>query len=1148
MKNTLKFLGIGFALVLLVMSQQFSTTPAAEAVNKVAENDVQWLSIGGGATGTANAATKATKVKYYAPSDIASFFIRDDVLNSVTTGQTEFKADDVNQADVTITVDADADCSNAGAEAGECFNLQTAVDNPKAELDATEQTTAGVTSTAYAGANTPLVPGSLIVKKGDLELTDFKHKDETAGKFSFATAHVIGDGDATQGTAANKSVIASYSFNTQQTYANSGSSDLNALRAKVTSTSDSTGEWIAITETDSEGGAHNAAATAANNSSIFVGRVAFSTDAAAAAAGTVSGGVRTVWVADGDTVTVTYYAKGTDANADGDLAASEVGAVIDTATFTIDAAKPTVTNISPADGTLTKDTSPQISFTIEDSGIGFESTSATIGNHVDLSINGCTVLDSELNASSHSTSSITITYDLATTKKFSDLAVRDTGANIAAGACTLNGAVATTRSGTHANGPGGFGVVTDGNQADTTLDRTINGTKFTWEIIARDDAGNTNTITGTKLEVYMDSVIPTVSSVTGASKWDAVAKAPTTTDAADTIQILMSESIDPATVDISDFVVSGTGVTDSTISAVSLAGDDATTNKYIYLTLGADLGPNATPKVELVGQISDLAGNVFKVPSGDSDGKVDFGTAATDGVKSTISNIAIDDKSLDTLEKATMTFTANENLVTSGSTAEPACTCVYVFGDTDNNAATGFVPQADNSDANLKNFIKVDVELTSTQNGKATFTQGTSPISKTPGIYGVLVRGRDAAGNIGLGGLTKVTNEDISSKFTSAVNSGTPITVKLKNGPIGDPDAGANIDLRTGTITVTDDGASVTPTLTNINWSEAEEITFTLGSNVAAGSQVRLTYHYFSPESVIEVDTAAPTVTVTPSADSSTEDARTRISFAFDEDEYAFDSMTTVTVTKAELKNVSTKEVTDILPSLITSDNKNFYYKPTSDLAVGQYEVKVSAKDTNANALTDSTSKFTVVERSKTTVAMEAGWNLISLPGTPVDTDINSVITNTETTTVLTYDPSTPGGWLTAVRDGGSLVGTLTTMDASKGYWIYQEDGDDIKTLIPGSTSGVQQVPPSISLVKGWNLVPMVTLNLATTAVEADDYFANVDWNKAKGWKADKALWYDINKGVDIVDIDSDGSVETEDLNPGDGYWLFANKAGTLVP
>ena len=1146
MKNLLKFLGISFALVLLVMSQQFSATPAAEAA--VAEDDVQWLSIGGGTAGTANAATKGTKVKYYAPSDIASFFIRDTALNTVTKGLTRYSCTG------SPTVIPDNEGHNLTATAsdpvgGACTTTE--------HLDDASETASSV----YAGAATPLVSGTLTLKKGNVVLP-IDNINESTGTFLINGASGYEAAAATMGKAY-------YSFNTQQTYSDSvGTSDLLGLRAKIVSTSDSTGEWVDIIETDSEGGAHDAAAASSNDTNLFVGRIAFSTDAAHAAANTNNGaGVETIWVADGDTVTVTYYAAGSDADSSNTLEASEVGAVIDTATFTVDALKPTITNVSPADGTLTKDTSPQISFTIEDSGIGFESTSSTIGNHVDMKINGCTVLDSELNASSHSTSSITITYDLISTKKFSDQAVQVSGANIAAGACNT-AAAATTRSGTHANGPGGFGVVTTGVQADTTLDRTINGTKFTWEIIARDDAGNAHTITGNKLEVYMDSVVPTVTSVTGASKWDPVAKAPTTTGAANSIQILMAESIDASTVSPTDFVVSGTGVTDTTITAVSLAGDDATANRYIYLTMGADLGPNATPKVELVGQISDLAGNVFKVPSGDADGKVDVGTA-TDGVKSTISSISIDDKSLDSLEKATLTFTANENLVTSGSTAAPNCTCIYVYGDTDNNAQTGFVPQADNSDANLKNFIKVDVELTDTKNGKASVTQATSPISKTPAIYGLLIRGRDAAGNIGLGGLTKVTNEDISSKFTSAVGANSAVTVKLKNGPIGDPDAGANIDLRTGTITVTDDGVNNVATLTNINWSEAEEITFTLADAVAAGSQVRLTYHYFDAGSVVEVDTTAPTVTVTPGADSSTEDARTRISFAFDEDEYAFDSMTTVEVTKAELKNVSTKEVTDILSSLITSDDKNFYYKPTSDLALGQYEVKVSAKDANANALTDSTSKFTVVERSKTTVAMEAGWNLISLPGTPSDTAINSVITNNETTTVLTYDPSIPGGWLTAVRDGGELVGTLTTMDASKGYWVFQEDGDDIKTLIPGSTSGVQQVPPAIALAKGWNLVPMVTLNLATTFVEADTYFANIDWNKAKGWNAKTEKWFDVLKNQDIVDADEDGLVEldadangvdantgahannTHDLNdlvPGKGYWVFANKAGTIIP
>jgi hypothetical protein len=296
------------------------------------------------------------------------------------------------------------------------------------------------------------------------------------------------------------------------------------------------------------------------------------------------------------------------------------------------------------------------------------------------------------------------------------------------------------------------------------------------------------------------------------------------------------------------------------------------------------------------------------------------------------------------------------------------------------------------------------------------------------------------------------------------------------------------------------------------------------------------------------MDETAPSLVVAPTNDATTENVRQRITLTFDEDEYGGDTFVTTTVTKATLTDPDDVE-TDILADLITSDSKSYYYKPGADLALGQYTVKVKAEDANGNAMAEATSKFTVKERSKTTVAMEAGWNLISMPGTPADTAINTVIDNTEVTTVLTYDPSVPGGWLTAVRDGDSLVGTLATIDASRGYWVYQEDGDDIKVDIPGSTSGVQQVPPAIPLVKGWNLVPMVALNNATAYIEADDYFANVDWNKAKGWNASTEQWYDIVKAQDIVDVDfADGDTEAFDLGPGRGYWIFANKAGTLVP
>ena len=198
MKNILKFLGISLALVLLVMSQQFSATPAEAAV---AEDDVQWLSIGGGTAGTANAATKADKVKYYAPGDTASFFIRDADLNSVTKGLTKY----------TCAAGGTAIADNVvhGLIAAASLPVGAACTTTE-HLDDTAMTASSV----YAGANTPLVPGTLTLKMGNIVL-GIDAINESTGAYALdnaATAYA--NADATIGKAY-------YSFNTQQTYANS---------------------------------------------------------------------------------------------------------------------------------------------------------------------------------------------------------------------------------------------------------------------------------------------------------------------------------------------------------------------------------------------------------------------------------------------------------------------------------------------------------------------------------------------------------------------------------------------------------------------------------------------------------------------------------------------------------------------------------------------------------------------------------------------------------------------------------------------------------------------------------------------------------------------------------------------------------------
>ena len=89
MKNTLKFLSIGLALVVLVMSQQFSASEPVEAA--LAEDAVKFQSDGSVGSGqSANALTAGTTVKHYAGGDVASFYIKDGDLNTEHSGVTYY--------------------------------------------------------------------------------------------------------------------------------------------------------------------------------------------------------------------------------------------------------------------------------------------------------------------------------------------------------------------------------------------------------------------------------------------------------------------------------------------------------------------------------------------------------------------------------------------------------------------------------------------------------------------------------------------------------------------------------------------------------------------------------------------------------------------------------------------------------------------------------------------------------------------------------------------------------------------------------------------------------------------------------------------------------------------------------------------------
>lgn len=1147
MKNLLKFIGIGLVLVMAVYSQGVAQdAPVEAAAASIANNDIEFLENDGSSEGQIVKHYPATSAGgTNAQTHDIRFFINDSDLNKVQDGLTTIRGNDGNanvntiQHESTIELDADdiatIDATDAGGSAAPL---------------------GGMTDTdGYNSAGTPktaLVANTLAVKLGAAVKTfQIDAQDDVNGTFSLSADAIISD---------TVFLTATYKFNSVQSYSavptgtTGAGVDINTRRAKVTSTSDSGGEWVAIGEKSGVSLTHaNIGSSTAIDSKYFAGTVKIGSDASYAASGDA-----TIWVQDGDTLTVTYYGAGTDSDGSGAVDADEIGSVIASTTATIDDSAPSITNVSPEDGTLTKDTSPDLSFTMTDTGSGFGSSVTTFGTYVAVFINGCIVTDAELGVSSFAKDAITVTYTAPVGTAYS--------ADSTPGAidCTdLSSGDAATEAEDRTGG--GYEINTTADSADATLKRTIDGTPFPISIVATDAAGNSKTLgarTGggsTDIDIYVDSEAPTASGVTGAKAWSSADKKDV--DDNSSIKVTFNESIDIDSVTASDFSISGTGVTSTEIVSITSGGGTAAapalTGTSVYLDLAADLGPNAKPKVKLVSGVKDLAGNEYKPTSSQmtNNGGITLGTAA-DGVKPTLSGMAIGDNLLDSKETTTISLASNENLTKTNETLANGCTCGSVTGGIDNTVDL-------NNGAAGGDTSKLSVTLSTPTTGSANIKETSAPFSDptgTPsaGIYGIVMVGKDAGNNKGIGGIVKVTDEDISKYFTVAGKIGTTqadaawnadneeLTFKAAKGPLADHDGDGELsDSITG---MSVGGVAKLSTelddmhVEHIDLGEAESVTLFLDSvanfgAIAVGSTVKITYYYVADANIVEVDKDAPSATFSPADGATTTDTTPSISVTWDDDEYGWDSFTTVTLTKAEMKDPD-GTVVDISAEMTSTDNKSFYYKPTTALALGEYKMTFKAKDATDNESSDKSFKFTVKARSKTEIAMSPGWNLVSIPGEPADNDINAVLTNSQITTVLTYDPSTPGGWLTAVRDGDKLTGTLTTFDASHAYWVLSNNSDKIKVDIPGYTGGVAAVPPAINIVVGWNLIPAVSLSGAAQW-DIDLYLAGITWVKAKSWDAANESW---------IELDSITANDATTMSSGKGYWLYATKAGTLVP
>ena len=584
-------------------------------------------------------------------------------------------------------------------------------------------------------------------------------------------------------------------------------------------------------------------------------------------------------------------------------------------------------------------------------------------------------------------------------------------------------------------------------------------------------------------KITVDRTIPNLTGAVVGPWWDTTSVATDKTEATVTktkstaLKLQFDGALDTTTVDATDFTVAGGTVT----AAEVFAGD----SDAVFLTLETALEPDAKPKVSLVGEVKDSAGN---------SASADSITAATDSVAPAlslnVSTTATPDSTSTggvvrpvTNDKATVALTSNEkgtNITIS----------VVRFGTSDGATLTR---------PTIYHANNLSTETVLTQTGGPTVWAATADMTGD-GLYNVRAAARDlnSTSNYGAAGTTSTAAVDISAA-----------TVVM-----------------------------------------------------------------------FELDTGIPTPTILPSTSAGTDDPNTIISVNFSDEgkEYGLtaagvwsNTATTVitdldthgTVTLEHIKHTTPAGVqTDITTSFSTADNVRFLFK-ASGLAIGIHKIDVKAKDVAGNKVTFTQHIFTLSQRADTEIPLTPGWNMVSLPADPSDTSVDSVIGTAPVTTVMAYDPTTAAKWLIASRDSASdtFTGTLTDMVSGHAYWVLTDTFQSIKTYIArsgvSSDDATPSIPATISLVKGWNLVPVLDLSGSLTYATGQNssaYFcgAVACGNAASTTKVTTVYWYDTLNSrwvkLDLTDATADYADDEEHIRIGRSYWVYASDSGIITP
>jgi len=205
------------------------------------------------------------------------------------------------------------------------------------------------------------------------------------------------------------------------------------------------------------------------------------------------------------------------------------------------------------------------------------------------------------------------------------------------------------------------------------------------------------------------------------------------------------------------------------------------------------------------------------------------------------------------------------------------------------------------------------------------------------------------------------------------------------------------------------------------------------------------------------------------------------------------------------------------------------YYNITGLLPDTLYELSTRTVDTSGNInLTWVNDTASTLPASGTTLNLYTGWNLISLPLMPDDSNIKSVLSPISGNYSIVwaynasnsadhwkkYDPATPFG------------NDLITMEPGNGYWIMMTSDDTL------NIGGTMPEPTDIELWGGWNLIGYNSLNPQTIT----DALSSINGNYSIIWA------YNASDSTDHwkkYDPNAPFGNDLANMEPGKGYWIM---------